>query len=175
MLKTLIFLFTLSNFLFFFSIKNESCYVSKKQHRTLNFADKTGTVNTHNIRLEQCDDDGYATFDLTQADTLLVPNENIENFTIKYYQTRQDAIDDRRTILTYQNTIEGAQGNEQLYARITNRTTHEVNYHTVALYVNFPPDIISEHMEILCDNTGTLLLDAGFNTIINTNSQRRNI
>ncbi|TYP70445.1 T9SS type B sorting domain-containing protein [Aquimarina intermedia] len=155
MFKTLIFTIIFSDFLVSFWVTTDACYLYENHYAT------------HKIRLEECDSDGYTTFNLTKADTLLVPKEDSKNFIINYYRTQEDAINNQQPILTYQNTIEGAQGNEQLHARITNRTTHEIHYHTIALYINYPPDIVSESIEILCDNIGTLLLDAGFNTAIN--------
>ncbi|MDX1470448.1 MAG: T9SS type B sorting domain-containing protein, partial [Flavobacteriaceae bacterium] len=123
------------------------------------------------VTLTECDtdgiDDGFFTFNLNSANTLVAANED-SNIDITYFRNSEDALLEINQLpSTY---INETQGNQQIFARLENENSCS-GIVKLNLAVNPIPDIKTEEELLYCLNyfPETITLDAGLGNKSETN------
>ncbi|MBQ4820261.1 T9SS type B sorting domain-containing protein [Aquimarina sp. MMG016] len=114
---------------------------------------QVSTTSARNADLLACDDDGtedgFRTFDLTQADNDILPIGST-NLSVAYYETLEDALSEQNLITTYTNTTFYTQGQDIVYARVEDNSNQCFGINEVSLFLNRRPDIEEQVNAFVC-------------------------
>ncbi|WP_452221907.1 choice-of-anchor L domain-containing protein [Lacinutrix salivirga] len=101
--------------------------------------------------LESCDTDfdGLFVFDLSQQNSEVLGTQNPDNFTVSYFETETDAINNQNAIadLNYE-----AFNEQELFVRVENNTTHCFNTTSFLIFVNRKPENSIQNQVVCLDN-----------------------
>jgi gliding motility-associated-like protein len=105
--------------------------------------------------LMACDDDfdGLLEFDLNTQDSAILNGQNPNDFSVKYYNSENNAIEDIAVI----NTNYLAHNNEVIYARVENNITGCFDITQFSVVINELPNIAIEDQVICLDNIPLLV------------------
>ncbi|MDR6302239.1 T9SS type A sorting domain-containing protein [Mesonia maritima] len=127
------------------------------------------TASDATLTVCEVNTDGFATFDLTQADNDVLNGQSASNFQVSYHVTINDAQDAVNPVLpTYTNTTPF---NETLYARV--EELGNGNFETSLLFLEVGEEAIANPAQdiVVCGNQGFGTFDLTFNESIVLGSQ----
>ncbi|SDH74183.1 T9SS type B sorting domain-containing protein [Winogradskyella thalassocola] len=112
-----------------------------------------------------CDDDfdGYVSVDLTQQNSAILGNQNSNDFSITYYNSNINAIEDRNPLHSNYNVFDS----EIIYVRLENNNTGCYDITQFSTVINSLPNI-SIPDQVICLNDLPLLVSANTNTTSDT-------
>ncbi len=126
---------------------------------------QVSSTSVNDAVLRVCDDDGtedgFTTFDLTDADSQILSGISTPGLTVTYFLNTEDALLNRNPISTYTNPTQGTQGNDVVYAKVEENGTACFGISTVALFIISLPDIETEDQYFLCQNEADIEIDIG--------------
>lgn len=119
---------------------------------TSSFSLVVNTLPTLNLQdLEACDDDfdNFLVFNLEQQTPIIIGNQNPNNFTVNYFETENDALNNTNTIddLNY-----NAENEQVLYVRIENSNTNCFSTGHFNVYINRKPQVDITNQVVCIDN-----------------------
>lgn len=102
--------------------------------------------------LTTCDEDydGLTTFDLTEVETEVL-DVRVDNISISYHETFENAQNDTGTIVNPQNYT-NTSNPQTVYIKVTNTLSNCFNIQSINLSVNLPPQIIDFETYEICIN-----------------------
>jgi len=140
-----------------YSSNNDTVFVRAEFNTTGCFSTSAFTliineVPTLNLQdLEACDDDfdNQLIFDLTQQSPIILGNQDPNNFTINYFETENNALNNTNAISDLNYNAE----NEQiLYTRVDNTTTNCFSTGEFNVYINRKPNLEITNQVVCIDN-----------------------
>ncbi|MCK8522097.1 T9SS type B sorting domain-containing protein [Aquimarina sp. D1M17] len=134
------------------------------------FSISTVTLEISNTRvndaeLRACDDDGaedgFTSFDLTQADLQVLAGISTTGLTISYFLNTDDALLNMNSITDYINSTPNSQGDDFVYARVQENGIDCFGISQVFLFVDPLPDIEDQGEGFLCENENSIPINSG--------------
>lgn len=140
---------------------NTGCYSTASFNLQVNPIPRIPIVN-----LLSCDDDfdGFLYFDLSQHTNLILANQNTSTFSVSYFETENDAIDNTNAILDLNYEAENGQN---IYLRITNTNTGCFITESITVTVLRKPEVEITDQVVCIDNL-PLTVDAETNVDTDT-------
>ena len=130
---------------------------------TLNL--QVSTTNINDADLRTCDEDGiedgFTTFDLTDANQQILSGIPTAGLSITYYENIEDALLSRNSITSYTNITQNSQGEDIVYAKAEENGGQCFGISTIRLFVIPLPEIEAEAEYFLCQNQTSIEIDAG--------------
>ncbi|TSE10735.1 T9SS type B sorting domain-containing protein [Aquimarina algiphila] len=153
------------------SMNNQQIYARVLNTRNPNCFDITSVTlevsitDVNDVELRACDDDGledgFTTFNLTEANAQVLFGITTTGLTISYYASTEDALLNRNPITTYTNTTQNTQGDDIIYAKAEESDGACFGISSISLFVIPLPQIEADTSYFLCQNETSIDIDAG--------------
>lgn len=150
---------------------NQQIYVRVINNENINCFDITtltlqvSSTSVNDAELRVCDEDGtedgFATFNLSEADTQVLSGITATGLVITYHQNMEDALLSKNPITTYTNTTQNSQGEDIIYAKVEENNGECFGISSIRLFVIPLPDIEPETSYFLCQNQPSIFIDSG--------------